>query len=154
MTAATANRIDRTIEIGAPVERVWKALTTADQLSAWFRVSIEGPLTPGSHVWMKSTDPQYAGMRFQVRIVEADPPRRFVWEWHPGAVDPTVDYDREPWTRVTFVLEPAAGGTRVTLSETGFDQISLARRAKVFEDNSQGWAEVLQWLRAYAEKTR
>ena len=152
--AAAANRIDRTIEIDAPPDRVWRALTMPERLSVWFRVSIEGPLTPGSQVWMMSTDPQYPGARFQVRVVEADPPRRFVWEWHPGAVDPTVDYDREPWTRVTFVLEPAAGGTRLTLSETGFDQISLARRAKVFDDNAQGWTEVLQWLRTYAEKTR
>jgi uncharacterized protein YndB with AHSA1/START domain len=55
---------------------------------------------------------------------------------------------------VTFTLAPAAGGTEVSLSETGFDAISLARRAKVHQDNSQGWAEVLVWLQRYAEKAR
>jgi hypothetical protein len=41
----------------------------------------------------------------------------------------------------------------VNVSETGFDLIALTRREKVYKDNSQGWPEVLQWLRTYAEKT-
>jgi hypothetical protein len=82
-----------------------------------------------------------------------EPPRRFAWEWHPGAIDPSVDYSREPRTRVTFTLEPTAAGTRLTLSETGFTEVSLARRAKVFSDNSQGWTEVLTWFQSHVEKT-
>jgi uncharacterized protein YndB with AHSA1/START domain len=79
------------------------------------------------------------------------PPRRFVWQWYPGAVDPNVDYSREPRTTVTFTLEPSEAGTRLSVQETGFDEISLARRAKVYGDNSQGWTEVLGWLRHYVE---
>jgi hypothetical protein len=52
---------------------------------------------------------------------------------------------------VTFTLEPSAKGTRLSVAETGFDQISLARRAKVYEDNSQGWTEVLVWIRKHVE---
>ena len=77
-----------------------------------------------------------------------------MWEWHPGAVDPNVDYAREPRTTVTFTLEPSERGTRLSVSETGFDAVSLARRAKVYTDNSQGWAEVLVWLQTYVEKAR
>ncbi len=80
-----------------------------------------------------------------------DPPTRFAWQWHPGAVDPNVDYSREPRTTVTFTLEPTAKGTRLSVAETGFDAISLARRAKVYGDNSQGWAEVLVWVQKHAE---
>ena len=58
------------------------------------------------------------------------------------------------WTTVTFTLEPSALGTRVTVSETGFDQIALARRAKVYKANSQGWAEVLVWLQKHVEEAR
>jgi hypothetical protein len=43
------------------------------------------------------------------------------------------------------------GGTRVSLAETGFNEVSLARRAKVFGDNNQGWTEVLVWLSNYAK---
>jgi uncharacterized protein YndB with AHSA1/START domain len=152
MTVAELSRIDRTIEIEAAPSRVWRALTNVDELSAWFQVRIEGTLAPDTDVWMTSVQPEHAGQRFRVRFREMTPLRRFVWEWHPGEVDPNVDYSREPRTTVTFTLEPAGRGTRLTVSETGFDQISLARRAKVHRDNSQGWAEVLVWLQTYVEK--
>jgi uncharacterized protein YndB with AHSA1/START domain len=154
MTLPDLSRIDRTIEIKAPPERVWRALTTAAELSAWFQVKIEGEIAPDMEVWMTSIHPQRARQRFRVRFVEMLPPRRFVWEWHPGEVDPSVDYSREPRTTVTFTLEAAEGGTRLSVSETGFDAISLARRAKVHGDNSQGWPEVLVWLQTYVEKAR
>jgi len=54
---------------------------------------------------------------------------------------------------VTFTLTPSENGTRLDVSETGFDEISLARRAKVYEDNSQGWTEVLGWLQKYARSS-
>ena len=151
MMIAELNRIDRTIEIDAPPEQVWRALTTVQDLSTWFRVKIEGDIEAGRDVWMTSVDPQYGGQRFRVRFVELTPPRRLVWQWHPGEVDPNVDYSREPQTTVTFTLEPSGRGTRLSLSETGFDQISLARRAKVYGDNNQGWPEVLVWLQKYVE---
>lgn len=154
MTIAELSRIDRTVEIEAPPERVWQALTTTEELSAWFQVRIEGSITPDTEVWMTSVHPEHAGQRFRVRFVEMDPPRRFVWEWHPGEVDPAVDYTREPRTTVTFTLERSTRGTQLSVSETGFNEISLARRAKVYQDNSLGWAEVLVWLQKYVEEAR
>jgi uncharacterized protein YndB with AHSA1/START domain len=151
MTIAELTRIDRTIEIQAPPERVWRALTNAKELATWFQVSIEGDIAPGNEVWMTSMSKGYAGVRFRVLFVEMTPPKRFVWQWHPGAVDPNVDYSSEPRTTVTFTLEPSGRGTRVSLAETGFNEVSLARRAKVFGDNSQGWTTVLVWLSNYAE---
>jgi uncharacterized protein YndB with AHSA1/START domain len=100
---------------------------------------------------MTTTHPDFAGQRFRVRFVEMAAPARFVWQWHPGEVDPKVDYSREPRTTVTFTLEPSEKGTRLSVTETGFDEISLARRAKVYGDNSQGWTEVIVWLQKYAE---
>ena len=151
MTVLDLSRIDRSIQIDAPPDRVWRALTNADELSAWFKVTIEGEIAPGNDVWMTSVDPQWAGQRFRVLFTEMTPPRRLTWQWHPGEVDPSVDYSREPRTTVTFTLEPSGRGTRLTVSETGFDAISLARRAKVYGDNSQGWTEVLVWLQTYVE---
>jgi len=151
MAVAELSRIDRTIEIQAPPERVWRALTNSAELSAWFQVKIEGDIAPGHEVWMTTTHPQYAGMRFSVRFAELTPLTRFVWQWHPGAVDPNVDYSREPRTSVTFTLEPSGQGTRLSLAETGFDEIPLARRAKTYADNSQGWTEMLVCLQKYVE---
>lgn len=146
------DRIDRVIELAATPERVWAALTTPDEIAAWFRVAVEGPLTLGSEVWMTVTGAKSAGKRFRIRVVEMDAPRRFAWEWHPGAIDPSVDYSREARTRVTFTLEPTARGTRLTLSETGFTNVSLARRALVYKDNTQGWTQVLAWFQDHVEK--
>jgi uncharacterized protein YndB with AHSA1/START domain len=151
MIISELSRIDRTIEIDAPPERVWRALTDAGELSAWFQVTIEGAITQGADAWMTLVHPEHAGQRFRVWFIELTPPRRLVWQWHPGAIDPAVDYSREPRTTVTFVLEKSGRGTRLTVSETGFDEISLARRAKVHSDNSQGWTEVLVWLQRYVE---
>jgi uncharacterized protein YndB with AHSA1/START domain len=151
MTAAELSRIDRTIEIKASPDRVWRALTNPAELSAWFQVKIEGDIAPGQEVWMTTTHPDFAGQRFRVRFVEMTAPARFVWQWHPGEVDPKVDYSREPRTTVTFTLEPSEKGTRLSVSETGFDEVSLTRRAKVYGDNSQGWTEVIVWLQKYAE---
>ena len=154
MSVAEASRIDREITINASPERVWRALTNPVELSAWFKVQIEGTIAPNADVWMTSTHKGYEGDRFPVRIVEMTSPRRLVWEWHPGAVDKSVDYSLEPRTTVTFTLEPVGKQTRLSVSETGFDAIGLARRAKVFADNSQGWGEVLVWLQNHAEQVR
>ncbi|MEX2262273.1 MAG: SRPBCC family protein [Bryobacteraceae bacterium] len=135
------------IAIKAPPERVYRALTTASELATWFKTTVEGGVATGNKVWMTSQ-----GQRFRVEFVEMTPPVRFVWRWHPGAMDPAVDYSKEARTTVTFTLEPAEGGTLLHVSETGFDLVSLARRASVYEDNSTGWTEVLGWLREYVEK--
>ena len=148
------SRIDRAVEIDAPVERVWRALTDAAEIARWFEVTIEGEFAPGRDVWMTSKHPDYAGMRFRVRVTEMTPPKRLVWRWHPGAVDPNVDYSREPETTVTFSLEPAGGGTRLTVAETGFDEIALERRAKVFADNTQGWQDVVAAIQQHVEASR
>jgi uncharacterized protein YndB with AHSA1/START domain len=145
------SRIDQTIDIDAPPERVWRALIRADELSAWFKVTIDGALEPGAEVWMTSQHEGYVGQRFRVRIVEMTEPRRFAWQWHPGEVDPSVDYAREPMTTVTFTLEATGAGTRLHVAETRFDAIALTRRTRVYRDNSQGWGEVLGWLRSHVE---
>ena len=151
MASAEQSRLDRTIEINAPPERVWRALTTPAELSAWFKVKVDGDIVAGKEIWMTAQHAQHAGVRFSVRFVELTPPKRFVWQWHPGAVDPNFDYSKEPRTTVTFTLEPSGKGTRLTVSETGFDQITLSRRAKAYSDNSQGWPEVLVWIKKHVE---
>jgi uncharacterized protein YndB with AHSA1/START domain len=146
------SRIDRQIEIAAPIDRVWRALTNPAELSAWFQVTIEGEIAAGKEVQMTTTHLAKNQQSFRVLFVELDAPRKFVWQWHPGMKDPQVDYSKEPRTTVTFTLEQHGRGTRVSVAETGFDAISLDRRAKVHQDNSGGWSTVLVWLKNFAEK--
>ena len=154
MSVAELSRIDRSITINAPPERVWRALTSVDELSAWFQVRIEGSMTTGAEVWMTSTHAEYGGMRFQVRDhgnVGAAP---FGLAVAPRGRGSERGLFQGAANHVTFTLEPVAGGTHLSVSETGFDAIGLERRAKVFQDNTQGWSEVVGWLKQHVEAAR
>ncbi len=142
----TSDRIEEQVVLRAPRARVWRALTNADELGAWFGVNIAGAtIAAGAHVVGNITFPGYEHVRFDAKIEEMVPESRFAWRWHPHAIDPSVDYSVEPRTLVTFTLEDGPdGGTLLRVVETGFDSIPAARRASAFAGNSGGWRGQLQ----------
>jgi uncharacterized protein YndB with AHSA1/START domain len=142
-------KIERSTLIAATRDRVWQALTDPPQFARWFGVSFDGNFQPGARVQMTTTPEAYKGIVFDV-LVEEVTPYTFSWRWHPGMPDPALDYAKEPMTRVEFRLEEADGGTLVTVTESGFDQISLTRRAGVFAQNDEGWRMQLVALDGYA----
>jgi uncharacterized protein YndB with AHSA1/START domain len=140
----SSDRIEKKVVLGAPRSRVWRALTNAEEFGTWFGVKLEGGFAAGSRVQGRITTPGYEHVTMDITIVRLDPERYFSWRWHPYAVEPGVDYSAEPTTLVEFHLEEVAGGTRLTVVESGFEQIPLARRAKAFEMNEGGWAAQLE----------
>ena len=70
-----------------------------------------------------------------------------------GAVDPKQDYSAEPTTLVVFELEEVPEGTRLKVTESGFDRIPLARRSEAFRSSSAGWAEQVQNIARYVAPT-
>jgi uncharacterized protein YndB with AHSA1/START domain len=141
--------IQKSTFLRAPRSRVWRALTNAQEFGRWFGVDIAGTFAPGAAVQMTSTLPECAGDVFVVIIERMEPEHTFSWRWHPGMHLPEVDYSKEPTTLVTFTLEEAEGGTRLTVEETGFDAITLARRARVYEENVNGWEYQLKAIAHY-----
>lgn len=133
------DRIQKTILLRAPRARVWRALTDAEEFGAWFRVKLEGGFAVGKRVRGKITYPGYEHLAMDVTVERMDELRLFSFRWHPAAVDPKVDYSTEPTTLVEFSLEEVAGGTRLTVAESGFDRIPPGRRAEAFRMNSEGW---------------
>jgi len=135
------NQIERTTLIRAPRSRVWRALTDIAEFCRWFSAETDEPaFRPGAHIKFRSTYPgPYYKMEFSVDIAEIVPEESFSWRWHPGAKEPGEDVAAEPMTLVTFTLEDAEGGTRVTVTETGFDQLFAARRERVYGQNEGGW---------------
>src|SRR5687767_8356228 len=142
----TSDRIEKSIHLRAPIQRVWNAITDAKQFGAWFGARFEEPFVAGAELRGKiaatTVDPEVAklqephvGSPLEITIVEISPMNRFSFRWHPYAVDREGDYTQEPTTLVTFRLEPDGDGTLLTVTETGFDQIPLARRAEAFESN-------------------
>lgn len=143
MAQAMSDKIVRSIEVKAPRERVWRAISTTE-FGAWFGVKfLDGSMQPGSRVKVVSTHKGYEGTEFYMDLVEMEAPRRMSWRWTPGAKDNEVQ------TLVEFVLEETKGGTRITITESGFDRLSLEYRAKAFEENSGGWDYQIQSLARY-----
>ncbi|KAB2938741.1 MAG: SRPBCC family protein [Hyphomicrobium sp.] len=134
-----SDRIEKTIEIKAPVARVWKALTDHLEFGAWFRVRLEGPFVPGQASRGRITHPGYEHVTMEVMVQRMQPERLFSFTWHPYAVDPKVDYADETPTLVEFTLEPTKGGTLLRVVESGFDKIPAHRRDEAFRMNEGGW---------------
>jgi uncharacterized protein YndB with AHSA1/START domain len=147
------NQIQRSTIIRAPRSRVWRAITDISEFGKWFSTeSAEPAFRAGADVKLRTIHPgPYYGKEFIVHIEEIVPEQRFSWSWHPGA--PDEDVSAEPTTRVTFTLEDAEGGTRVTVTETGFDQLFEHRRARVLEQNTGGWKTQMAALERYFNET-
>jgi uncharacterized protein YndB with AHSA1/START domain len=145
----STDRIEQRVVLRAPRTRVWRAIANAEEFGTWFRVKLEGAFTEGKPIQGRMTIPGYEQMTMEMLVERIDPERYFSYRWHPYALDPAVDYSAEPTTLVEFKLEEVDGGTAVTIVESGFDRIPLARRAEAFRMNDQGWAGQIKKLAQY-----
>ena len=156
----STDRIEKSILLRAPRKRIWRALADSTEFGSWFGMRFDGPFAPGARMRgtiapttvnaeIAKAQKAHEGLAFEITIEKVDPERLFSLRWHPYAVEPGVDYSAEPTTLVTFALEEAAGGVMLTVTESGFDQIPLARRAKAFTNNEQGWGVVVKLIEEY-----
>jgi uncharacterized protein YndB with AHSA1/START domain len=135
----STDRIEKLVSLDVPRSRVWRALTDVGQFNAWFGSALAGQFAPGAEISGKLTFKGYEHVTLRLWIETMEPERVFAFRWHPYAIEPGVDYSAEPTTLVSFTLEDAPGGTRLTIVESGFDAIPLSRRATAFKMNSAGW---------------
>jgi uncharacterized protein YndB with AHSA1/START domain len=145
------DRIEKTIDINAPVSRVWKALTDYKEFGTWFRVRLEGPFVAGQVARGHITYPGYEHIRFEAFIQKIEPERYFSLTWHPYAIDPKADYSGESPTLVEFTLEKTATGTRFRVVESGFDKIPSHRRDEAFRMNEGGWSSQMENIQKHVE---
>jgi len=156
----TTDRIEKQVLLRAPLARVWQAISDAKQFGTWFGAELDGPFVAGVTVTGRiaptQVDPEVAKMQepyrhvtFAWQVERVEPLRALAFRWHPFAIDPAVDYSREPTTLVEFVLDEVPGGTRLTITESGFDRIPLDRRAKAFAANDGGWAKQTELITKY-----
>ena len=135
-----SDRIEKSIDLKAPVARVWKALTDHEEFGQWFRVRIDGPFAVGEITRGHITYPGYEHLHWEAVVEKMEPERIFSFSWHPYAVDPKADYSGETPTLVEFTLEPIATGTRLRIVESGFDKLPPHRRDEAFRMNAHGWS--------------
>jgi uncharacterized protein YndB with AHSA1/START domain len=136
------DRIERTIELPQGPDQVWAALTTAEGLSGWFGTVSDLELRPGADFELRFEEEKHTA---RLRIAAAEPPRRFAYTW--ALI--TLPQDDPRRTHVEFVLEPSDGGTRLTVTETGFAQAPDELGIEAHRMNTGGWADKLDDLVAY-----
>jgi uncharacterized protein YndB with AHSA1/START domain len=137
------DRIERTVALAHPPERVWAALTTAEGLGTWFGNHAEVDLRVGG-VAKLSWD---SGDSATLVIERLEAPRVFGYTWPVyglGEADPRRTY-------VEFTLEPTGTGTTLTVVESGFAQLSDADHDKAYSGNTDGWASELGELVTYLD---
>jgi uncharacterized protein YndB with AHSA1/START domain len=152
MTTANTDRIEKQVVLRAPRSRVWRAVTNAQEFGDWFGVRLTGELIPGQPVSGRITYPGYEHLTMTVIVEAMEPERLFSYRWHPSATDLKVDYSTEPTTLVVFELKDVENGTLLTVTESGFDALPLARRAEAYRGNERGWEEQMTRIRQYVDK--
>jgi uncharacterized protein YndB with AHSA1/START domain len=156
MTSST-DRIEKRLFLKAPQARVWQAISDAKEFGSWFGMDVDGQFVQGQNLTGRiaptKADPEiakmqakYTGTPMALYVEKIEPMTTFSFRWHPFAIDRSVDYSNEPMTLVTFTLAPEKGGTMLTVVESGFDSIPIARRAEAFEANEEGWGMILQLI--------
>jgi uncharacterized protein YndB with AHSA1/START domain len=163
-TTPTKDHIQKNILLRAPRSRVWRAVADPQEFGSWFGLKIEGQVSPGSKVTgtivpttvdatVAKQQREYEGLQFEMTIDRVEPERLFSFRWHPSAVDRDVDYTAEPTTLVAFEIEEREGGVLLTVTESGFDRIPAARRAKAFAANEQGWTKQTKLIEEYLARS-
>jgi uncharacterized protein YndB with AHSA1/START domain len=156
----STDRIEKKVLLRAQRKRVWRALADSDEFGSWFGMKFDRAFAPGARVPgvivpttvdddVAKAQKNYEGTPVEIVIEQMEPERLFSFRWHPGAVEPGIDYSVEPTTLVVFELEEVADGILLTITESGFDQIPLARRAKAFAQNEAGWSMVVKLIVKY-----
>jgi uncharacterized protein YndB with AHSA1/START domain len=147
------DRIEKRIELQAPVSRVWRALTDYREFGEWFRVKLDGPFVPGQVSRGQMSYPGYEHVKWEAMVQKMEPERLFSFTWpHPKSLDPqnySGDYSNDPTTLVEFRLEKTANGTLLLLTESGFDGIPGDWRREAFRRNEGGWTEQMKNIESY-----
>jgi len=143
------DRVEKRIELKAPVSRVWRALTDYREFGDWFKVNLEGPFVAGKVARGQITHPGYEHVQMQMVVQAIEPERLFSFTWHPYGIDPKVDYSKETPTLVEFRLEKSLVGTLLEVTESGFDKVPKERRDEAFRMNDNGWAQQMKNIESY-----
>jgi uncharacterized protein YndB with AHSA1/START domain len=142
------DRIEREIDIEAPIDRVWSLVTQGEHLGTWFGdAGASVDLRVGGAVVL--TWAKYGSYRGIVEKVER--PRLFSVRW---SRKPDMEPVPGSSTLVEFILTGDANRTRVKVVESGWRELNLSddERSKAAEENRNGWIQELDELQAYAQK--
>jgi uncharacterized protein YndB with AHSA1/START domain len=128
--------IEITKQIDTAPERVFRALTDADELGRWFTSSAESdPRTGGGYVLRFEFEDESRNHTYAGRYEEVTPNERVRYPWNGQFGETTVE----------FVLRPLGGGTELTLVHSGWTDGAEEARQR----HEQGWGFLLENLERY-----
>lgn len=159
---ASTDRIVKHAVLRAPRSRVWQAVSDSQAFGRWFGVEFAGPFVAGAAMRGRMVPTQmdaeiaamqkpYEGMAFDFFVERIEPETCIAFRWHPYPLPPGADPAAEPTTLIEFTLADAPEGTALTITESGFDRIPLARRAEAFANNEGGWTLQLRLVGRYVD---
>lgn len=167
------DRIEKSIDLRADIERVWQAITDYKEFSKWFGVALDQPFQPGQTVTgsfnmhfdegkimerQRALGVQPSGIRpippntVFCTVERMDAPHAFSFRWIPYGIDVECDPSNEPTTLVEFSLASTADGTRLTIIESGFSRVPEHRRLRAFRMNEGGWAAQADNIKRHVEQ--
>ena len=146
------DRIVKTVDLKAPVARVWKALTDYKEFGTWFRVDLDQPFEAGGKSTGRITYPGHEGIPWVAYIDCMEPERLFSFRWYDTEDGSSGPNGEAPALLVTFELSETTEGTHLTITESGFAALPEARRIELMRGNEEGWTiqagHIAQYLSA------
>jgi len=150
------DRIEKRIELKAPISRVWRALTDYREFGEWFGVKLDGPFVVDEVTRGQITHPGYEHIKWEGLVQKMEPERLFSFTWpHPKSLEKKgypQDYSKEPRTLVEFRLEKTADGTLLVVTESGFKKLPGDRQHESFRRNEGGWTEQMKNIENYVAR--
>ena len=148
------DQIVKVVDLAAPVTRVWRALTDHNEFGEWFRVRLDQPFVVGETTTGNIIYQGYEHMEWVSVTERMDHERLFVFSWPPSAIDPDTEYGPEAKMKIEFQLESTAhGGTRLTITESGFLQLPEPKRLETLRSNTEGWDIQAQNITSYLDQS-
>ncbi len=145
------NSIERSIDLAAPRDRVWRAITDAREFEQWFRCEIEGEFEVGKIVNCRSRyhEADAEQVTWQKRIVSMEPQEKFVYVWTPGETGADMYEESLGQTTVEFELEERGAETTLLIRESGFANLPEGYGERSFRINTEGWNAQVNNITAY-----
>lgn len=140
--------VQHSLMLPAPPADVWSALIDHRAFGKWFKVDLEGAFVEGAVCIGRTTDDAFKGHEWRVVVDQIDPERAFVFRWRPED-QPGFDIELGDVMTVAFTLAPHDGGTRLTITESGFENLPDTHRAEFVKMSREGWAIQAERLKAF-----
>lgn len=144
------DRIEKTVSLKSPINTVWDAIADHEKFGTWFRVKLYTPFKEGEVTKGHITYPGYEHVEWESLTLALQSPHYFAMIWYHDDIAPE-GFEGRLETRVEFRLEEDGSGTRLTITESGFDAFPEGVGEEAWRRNEGGWTEQAANIKAYVD---